>query len=74
MTKLILGAAVGIGMIAIAVSPADARCFWNGFATVCEPLSAGDRYLYGDRHYARDYWKHRRHEERKAWRHEHWER
>ncbi len=53
MMRLVLGA-VAVALLAGAafVQPAEARCFWNGFAMQCEPSGP---LFYGHRHFDRDF-------------------
>lgn len=58
--RFILGALAAAVIAGVAfVQPAEARCFWNGFATIC--THGGYGYGYGHRHfygggYERPYW------------------
>ena len=52
--KIVLGALTAVALLTgIAASqPAEARCFWNGFETVCVhhsyPMNGGYRHFYRD--------------------------
>ena len=62
--RFILGALMAVAMTGIAfVQPAEARCFWNGFETVCvhrhhfgfdRPYGWDRRYFHRD--FDRPYW------------------
>ena len=51
--RFILGAIMAAAVAGIAfVQPAEARCFWNGFETVC--VRHADP-MFGPRHFYRDF-------------------
>jgi hypothetical protein len=51
--RFILGAIMAAAVAGIAfVQPAEARCFWNGFETVC--VRHADP-MFGPRHFDRDF-------------------
>ena len=53
--RFILGAITAVAIAGVAfVQPAEARCFWNGFETVCTHHH-GPMFGFGYRHYYRDY-------------------
>lgn len=53
LMRFILGTIMAAAVASIAfVQPAEARCFWNGFETVCVRHSAP---MFGYRHYYRDF-------------------
>jgi hypothetical protein len=53
--RFILGAIMAAVIAGVAfVQPAEARCFWNGFETVCVHRS-NPMWGYGYRHFHRDF-------------------
>ena len=52
--KLVLGALAAFAIAGLAfMQPAEARCFWNGFETVC--VHHSHPFMYGERHFYRGY-------------------
>ena len=53
--RFILGAIMAAALAGVAfVQPAEARCFWNGFETVCVRHS-GPMFGYDRHHFYRDF-------------------
>jgi hypothetical protein len=56
MRKLIIGALAAFLLgTAVFAQPAEARCFWNGFATVCNGPPGWARHHYWGPHHWRHY-------------------
>jgi hypothetical protein len=67
MRKIVLTTLAAIAVVgALSATPAEARCWWNGYNWQCwHP-----RHWYWQRHHHHDWWRH--HREGWYWRHRGW--
>jgi hypothetical protein len=67
MRKIVLTTLAAIAVVgALSATPAEARCWWNGYYWQCwHP-----RHWYWQRHHHHDWWRH--HREGWYWRHHGW--